>query len=216
MPIKQVMCCQCNSLVNKAQTYSIGKDQRACAKHEGVTAKKDELEAARLQKIQKDTAKGKPKKFDAPPKGAPVSAPKGSAWATDPSIPMCWLCANKGLRQQEFFMKLLVEREKARLIHGEINPFDPNHPGNKINIGRCIFLVPLDKCNQARPFLREDFEPILQMAKCIAICGPCCGTLKIDPLPKPEYKDLVQFSMLGTIMQPVIEKIAKAEMAKAN
>lgn len=207
MPIKQVMCCKCSNLVNKAQTYSIGKDQRACKTHEGVVEKKCELEVAKIQQRKVETHKHVLR-----------DERKGNGgWAGDPMKPRCWVCMNEGLRQEEFFTRILIEREKAAQIYGPFSPFDPEHPGNKIKIGRCIFILMADKCTNAMKYVREDFAMLVQMGGgVIAICGQCCGTFKIDPLPKMDPKDLTKWMVIGELVKPVIQKMANAEMAKVN
>lgn len=209
MPIKQVTCCKCDTLVNKAQTYSIGKDQRACKTHEGVVEAKGEMELQRFKKTQAEIAKLKRRNDNVTKSGHPD-------WSGDPSTPKCWLCMNTGLRQQEFFLRLMVEREKATAIHGEFSPFDANHPGNKIQLGRCIFVLVKEKCTEALKFIREDFAMLVQMSGVVSICGQCCGTFKIDPLPKMDPKDLTKWMVIGELVKPVIKKIANTEMAKAN
>lgn len=202
MPIKQVTCSICNTLVNKAVTYSVGKDQRACKTHEGVIEKRGELELARFQKTQ--AAIKAQKRVDARVDRVPSPPPS--------FVPKCWVCMNEGLRSDDFFTRVLIEREKMRLIHGDFNPFDMTHPGNQIKIGRCLFVLAKDKAAPAFKYLREEFESLVQMSGVLMVCGQCCGTLKIDPMPKPEYKDLVKFSMLYELVQPVIEDIAHKEL----
>ena len=113
-------------------------------------------------------------------------------------------------------MRVMIEREKAAAIYGPVNPFDANHPGNKLNIGRCIFVLTKEKCADALKYVREDFSMLVEMSGVVAICGQCCGTCKIDPLPKMDPKDLTKWMVIGELVKPVIKEIANAEMAKVN
>ena len=208
MPIKQTTCSICNALVNKAVTYHVGDGKRACKTHEGVTTKRDELEQSRSQKLHEELIKAK-RRFEK------------TKYYEDPSLklqraltPRCWLCMNEGLRQDDFFMRLIIEREKAAKLYGAFSPFDANHPGNKINIGRCIFILSKDMCSNIMSFIREDFVAVVQMANAVAVCGPCCGTFKINPLPEVKSDDLVKSVMLYDMIKPTIQKIADTELAK--
>lgn len=208
MPIKQVMCKICNTIVNKAVTYSVGKDERACKKHEGVVEKRGELELARFQKTQA-TIKAYKRKQERMSDGG------SSTWAPPSLTPKCWLCMNEGLRSDEFFTRVLIEREKMKLLHGDFNPFDMTHPGNQIKVGRCIFVISKDKVTpEVMKFVCEDFESLVQMSGVLAICGQCCGHLKVNPIPTPKYKDLVQYTMLYEVVKPVVQAIAHEELNK--
>jgi len=211
MPIKQVVCSICKETVNKAQTYHVGGTDRACKKHEGVTEKKDQLAKEKIEKA-KQTLLDEKRRLD---------HFYGSIHRDEQPMkfgPKCWICMNEGLRQDEFFTRVLIEREKAdKVFGGPINPFDSNHPGNKLNIGRCIFVLEKEKCANALKYIREDFEMLVQMTNIVAICGPCCGTLKINPLREVGYEELVNFAAAYEVfVKPVISEIAGAELARDN
>jgi hypothetical protein len=204
MPIKQVTCSVCNTLVNKAQTYSTGKDQRACKSHPGVTEKKGELEAQRFQKAQAAITNMRRRNENFAKSGHPD-------WSGDSMTPKCWLCMNKGLRSDEFYTRVLIEREKAVMIHGAEKAFN-----FKLNLGRCIFVLAKEKCSDAMKFIREDFSMLVQMSGVVAICAQCCRTCNIEPIPKMEFEDLLTWSLVAEMVRPAIQKIAVAEMAKVN
>lgn len=209
MPIKQVTCSICKAVVNKAQTYHVGKGERACKTHEGVVEKKDEQAEILRKKAEMETQKQIHKQSSSwgPQRDGHVEA--GGI--------KCWVCMNPGLRQDEFFTRVLIEREKAAMIYGLVNPFDMNHPANKLNIGRCIFVLAKEKCEPALKYIREDMQVVVQFGGAIAICAQCCGTFKIDALPKVEYDQLVNGMVLyEAFVKPVVQAIAGSEMSKAN
>lgn len=203
MPFKQVTCCKCNNLVNKAATYSIGKDQRACKTHEGVVERKGELEVAKIQQRQREVQK----------LNARVERKVNGGWSGDPSIPRCWVCMNQGLRAEEFFERVLIEREKFAQQNPSASIMELLAAPAKANIGRCIFVLTKDKCEAAMKFVREDFAQLVTFGGCLAICGPCCGTFKIEPLRQPTPEQLRDAMVVATIVQPAIEEAAKAELA---
>ena len=49
MPIKRTVCSICKTEVNKAQTYHVGGDQRACKIHQGVVKGGDALKASDIK-----------------------------------------------------------------------------------------------------------------------------------------------------------------------
>jgi hypothetical protein len=205
MPIKQVVCSICNQMVNKAATYHVGGTDRACKVHEGVVEKKAALEAKKaddqarsIQKLERRME---------PVWSAPSEAMK----------PKCWVCMNIGMRQQEFFMRILIEMEKQHKIHGgPVNPFSEEH---RIRLKeRCIFVLSAETCKNALPYIREDFRMLVDMGGgFLAICGDCCSVLKIEAL-RPVSLD--QLSTAGAIfevfMKPVVQEIAAKELARDN
>lgn len=190
-------------MVNKAQTYHVGGSSRACKSHEGVIHKKDIL-----QEQQRNQAERKRRRdIDHPPRNG------GWSGAFDLK---CWVCMNPGIRQEEYFTKILIEMEKQKKIHGKlVNPLDPK---NAIRLAdRCIFILSQDKVESAMKFVREDFQQLVQLSRALAICGPCCRVCHIDPLPPVNFDDLVRGSvMYSAFLEPVLEAVAGAELARDN
>lgn len=206
MPIKQVTCCKCNTLVNKAVTYSIGKDQRACKTHEGVVEKRGELEVLRFQKTQEAIRQQQRNERSEMRRSQPQPPPSFG--------PKCWVCMNGGLRQDDFFARVLIEQEKFKLTNPNANVLEMLAVRPK---ERCIFVLAKTKCTDALKYVREEFLQLVDMAGgVLAICGPCCGTFKIQPLVSPTPEQLKVAMEVGLIVKPVIEGIAKAELAKAE
>jgi len=203
MPIKQVVCSICKQTVNKAVTYHVGGEDRACKTHEGVIEKKAALDVKKAvdqaKSIQKLERRMEPK------------------WSSDPMQPKCWVCMNTGLRQQEFFMRILIEMQKQEKIHqGRVNPFAPEH---QIRLKqRCIFVLRAETCKNALPYIREDFRMLVDMGGgFLAICGHCCGTLKIEALRPVTWDELTTgMAMFEVFMKPVVKEIAAKEMARDN
>lgn len=203
MSIKQVTCKVCQKTVNKAQTYHTGNGDRACKNHEGVVEKRDQLQADLAKKAE--DAK-KPKRLNLEP-----------MWNSNPAIPKCWVCMNEGIRQDAFFQRVLIEREKAAKIYGVVNPFDTAHPGNQLNIGRCIFVLTKSKAEPILKFVREDFQMLIDMSGAVAVCGPCCHNFKIDPFPKVDLDQLTTMAAIYEVVaKPVVQAVAVKEMTENN
>jgi hypothetical protein len=204
MPIKQVVCSVCKQTVNKALTYHVGGTDRACKSHEGVMEKKAALDVKKAvdqaKSIQKLNRRLEPRWSE------PSEAMK----------PKCWVCMNTGLRQQEFFMRILIEMQKLEIIHqGWVNPFAPEH---QIRLKeRCIFVLSAETCKAAIPYIREDFRMMIGMAGFLAICGPCCGTLNIEALRPVKLEELVSATNIFQVfMKPIVKEIAAKELARDN
>lgn len=203
MPIKQVVCSICKETVNKAVTYHVGGQDRACKKHEGVVEKKAALDVKKAddqaRSIQKLNRRLEPK------------------WSTDPMKPKCWVCMNTGLQQQDFFLRILIEMQKQEKIHrGPVNPFAPEH---RIRLKeRCIFVLNAKTCENALPYIREDFRMLVDMGGgYLAICGDCCAVLKIQALRPVTWDELTtSMAMFEVFMKPVVKEIAAKELARDN
>jgi hypothetical protein len=206
MPIKQVTCSVCGSVVNKAITYSLGKDQRACKVHEGVLDKKDALQREQQSKLQR--AKSPPPRLFERYNKAPAPPPSSMK-------PKCWVCMNEGLGQQEFFFKVLVEIQKNEKIRGgPVNPFSKE---GQISLReRCIFVLDKLKCEPALKYLREDLRILADMSGVVSICGPCCGTFKVQALPEVSQEQLITGVAVAGILKPALSEIAGRELARDN
>ena len=205
MPIKQVVCSICKQTVNKAQTYHVGGENRACKTHEGVIEKKDSIQAAKKENAVREQRRDERR----------AEFQENGGWSGDYG-PKCWICMNPGLKQQEFFLKVVVEMEKQKKIHGIFNPLDPKYA---IRIAeRCIFVVPEEKAAPAVKYIRDDFKSLIKMAGgFVAICGPCCRVMKIDPLPPTNFDQIAAGAVLYTaFLEPVLSGIAGRELARDN
>ncbi|MBI2024722.1 MAG: hypothetical protein HYT03_01340 [Candidatus Harrisonbacteria bacterium] len=208
MPIKQVACAYCNQQVNKAQTYHIGGGRRACRTHEGVLQKKDQLEQSQKARIQQGIERLNRKKE----RGFAPLPPQ-----TNPTKPNCWVCGVNGLRQDEFFLRLLMDREKARKIYGYVNPLDLSHPANHPIKEPCIFVVPKEKCADVIGHLPWYLRELPEMSGVVAICGLCAYKHKVDALPEIDADQLMKFSVIyETFFKPMLQKAASRELTRDN
>lgn len=203
MPIKQVICSICKETVNKAATFHVGGTDRACKKHEGVADKKAQLDVKKAGDQAKSVQK--------------LNRRLEPQWSADPMKPKCWVCMNTGLRQQDFFMRILIEMQKQEIIHGgPVNPFAPEH---RIGLKeRCIFVLSAETCKNALPYIRDDFRMLVDMGGgFLAICGDCCGTLKIEALRPVSLEQLTMgTAMFEVFMKPVLKEIAVKELVRDN
>jgi hypothetical protein len=65
-------------------------------------------------------------------------------------------------------------------------------------------------------FVREDCRQIVDMAGIVSVCGPCCGTLKIEAMPEVKWDDLSTGMVLSEMIKPVLSEIAGRELAMDN
>lgn len=207
MPIKQVVCSICKQTVNKAVTYHVGGNDRACKSHEGVIEKKEKLQENLEKKLlsQIDGMKRREENF----------RKSGNPNWSGNFGPKCWVCMNPGIRQDEFYTRLLIEMAKYEKVHGTPwLPFAPNAP--RLVKDRCIFVLERERAEPAMKYIRDDFKVLTQMGGgIVAVCADCCHTLKIDPFPKIEAS-LEDLAVLGMVMKPVFDQAAGAELARDN
>ena len=210
MGIKRIICSICKTEVNKAQTYHVGNGERACKSHEGVTEKKETLQKNEAQKLQRSMQQEQHRQQEHPNKDRMEDF--------TPGMIRCAVCRNEGMRSDQFFTRVLIERSKAEQIYGVFNPFDPKHPGNQVKIAeRCVFVLEKSKLQPIINRIRGDFKQILDLVGAVGVCGPCCKAGGIDPLPKVEFDELTRFAAVSEIVvKPVVDAIAKQEMSKGN
>jgi len=204
MPIKQCACSICGQTVNKAQTYFIGDGKRACKSHEGVIEKRDALEARKLESSRRVKERIESWKI------------RDKRLGENFAKPHCWLCGLAGLRQDEFFTRILIEMEKAQKIYGIVNPLDMSHPANKgLAKEPCIFIVAKEKAAHVVRSMRPDLRMLPDMTGVFAICGACAQKNNIEVLPKPDFDDLVKMGVVYDLfMKPAIQQIANREMIR--
>lgn len=207
MPIKQVVCSVCKQTVNKAVTYHVGGTDRACKSHEGVIQKKESIQAEKAKKVLEDLQKHEHR----------LHSMRGESWSQDPLMPKCWVCMNTGLRSQEFFMRYLVEVEKQSKITGQtLIPLPGWDNGVRLK-ERCIFTLTKEAGAAAMKYVRDDFRVLVDMSGLIAICGDCCRLNKIDPMPKIDWKQLMDFMPISElVIRPAIEAQAVRELGRDN
>ncbi len=204
MAIKQVTCSICKATINKARTYHVGDGQRACKAHDGVQEKKAALETHKQDKASTEHQRDRHR----------YSTPARGAWSGDHGL-KCWVCMNPGIRQDEYAMKVLIEMEKIKKIHGIVNPLDPKY---RVRLAeRCIFVISSDKVEPAMKYIRDDFKDIVALGNHAAICGPCCHLVNIDPTPPLSMDQLVRSSfMYVAFMEPVLSAEAGRQLARDN
>jgi len=202
VPIKQVVCAVCGQTVNKAQTYFTGKG-RACKSHEGIKEKRDELQKAALAKTER-AREALVRKFQRP-EPLPMDMK-----------PHCWICLTPGLRQQEFFLRVLVAMQKIELTNGgPVNPFTLKEP---LVSEMCIFVVAKEKCPPAAlSKIHRDLRGMVDMFGFAALCGRCGTEHGIELLPKVEWEQLASAGAAYEVfVKPVIKKIAVQEVTRDN
>lgn len=211
MPIKQVTCCICNEVVNKAQTLSVGEGKRACRSH-SETATQSQAEQQKL----KDEAN---KRAEALEKAR--NAWRNKSDQSDEVVlqPKCFVCRKPGLRQDEYFFEMLKCGERFELVHGRphnvLDPQEMTKMYEPLAGKRCLWIIPFDP-NLKLHYNAKQAAQILGFA---AICAACCESQNIE-LSSPT-KDL-NFDQLMTIsavyescVKPVIKEMVSQEAKDA-
>jgi len=197
MPFKQVTCSICNKTVNKAQTYFIGNDKRACKEHEGVIAKKESFDASKQRKtiFQQNRQK--------------ANADYQAHYYENIFKPKCFVCCVTGIRSQEYYLKVVVNMKKNEMVGTD--PFKDIAPKEPP-----IHIMTKEKCKDILHLVRDIFRPVVDMTNVVALCGRCCMTLKIDPIDVPPKKMFEIGNILRVAMEPIIKQIASQELIRDN
>lgn len=210
MSPKTVTCVICNETVTKAQTLQI-KEGRACRKHEGVEdfskqqqqSQKDEL----LKSIEKRQEKYKPKQYE--PKVDLVLKPT------------CFRCGSEGINVQDFYFQCAVAMEKIKLSGTDINFFElPSQIKQHIpkEFQNPIIMIDITNKPEVIEKIKYKFREICSLARFVALCPKCMKDLKLEQSYREQVEkrrpklDLQTMHLIGTMMQPELEKIAKEQL----
>ena len=192
-------------MVNKAQTYFVGGDKRACKSHEGVVEKKEQIAATKVAVVEREKEK------------RVFRTERDERLSGNMNKPHYWFCGVSGLRQDEFFTRVLVEMEKSKILYGPVNPFDASHPANQ-NLGGkepCIFIISKDKCPDLRHFLRPDLRDLPYFSGVYSLCAACAKKHNVDVMPKVEFEQLIKMSGLyEVVMKPAVVHQAIQELKR--
>lgn len=155
--MNEVTCSICSQSVSKRQTLSVGDGKRACRSHQEAQAASKQLVAGQTKKSQQDH---KPQR--------------------DQSIEIelqCFICREAGIRQDEFFVRLLIDMEKHKLLTGqEANLLDPTvllkvSPSLK---GKKVLWYVLWEGKNRRVKLPFQAYQVAEMVGSILACTKCC------------------------------------------
>ena len=133
MPVPRVICSVCGQEVNKAQTLHIGGGKRACRSHDG-TLDASKRECDRI-------ARQKQAEADKITKAKEANRHEREAFTLEPH---CSICGKVGIRQEEWYTRLLIEMKKHEIIYGApINPFtgDMKKVAGALANVTCLFYV---------------------------------------------------------------------------
>lgn len=207
---KTIICSICGNEVTKRSTYAIGDGKRACRHHEGVDEQAQRAQAD--LKVQQQAIADKWK--------------KKRTWrsselpAFDPS-PKCFCCKTPGMRQQEFFLQMLVAGERYEMETGQpLNPFDPE--ANKKAYSHlkgtvCLWYVAYDPDKMRLPYHSRMAAQIIGVT---LLCQKCCDKFGIDPNPVKPDTGLEDLAKIGAVYEvlfrPTVREIAKEQLERAN
>jgi hypothetical protein len=220
MPIPKVICSICGEEVNKAQTLHIGGGKRACKSHEGtLEASRAELEKARQKKqTEAEAAKKKKEKKEA------VEAPPDFQ-------PECMICRCKGLRQEDWYTRLIIEMKKHEITHGNpIHMFSPDIQKINALVGvSCLYYVIWRGSNTKIKIPYRTYQAVLTQQSLgfdepvLLICQDCVLKKKFTTYAQERMVELMENDLflqavagLSKIMSPEFKKIAIREIAESN
>jgi hypothetical protein len=211
MPPKEVRCEICDQTVLKSKTLAY-KNGRACRDHDGVQEFSNDLRLQGKQKledsIKREEDKHKPrdyKKEDLDMKGT------------------CWRCGCEGIDYAKFCFERMAALEKMNILGKEWDFF--NLPNKIFENMPEKSRTPLLVLNiQERPDviekLKYKFRIVSHLAKMVQVCPSCLKDMKLE---EEWYKIVKQFAekisveksfLLGSLFQPVIQKIAEQRIAE--
>jgi hypothetical protein len=202
-----MICSICGEEVSKRQSYALKDGTRACKKHDLI----DKLPKPVYPKVkEKETDRHK------------------KPWERVFTMrPCCFHCDKTGIMKQEWAYRNMIEMQKFEQRHGQVcNIFSEeyneiikairDHFGfldyEEIAILERVFIGNMEpwKINQ---LIGYSHQPVVQMTGGLAIlCDKCLTEFDLTPkLPDLTMKDLL---LLGTLVKPYIDGIAKEELEK--
>ncbi|MFA5766503.1 MAG: hypothetical protein WC919_01080 [Candidatus Paceibacterota bacterium] len=221
MPIPRVICCVCGQEVNKSQTLYVGDGKRACRSHEG-TAEASKRECERI--VQKKHAEME--------KAVKREEAKHKEAESHGLEPHCLICDKKGMRQDEWYMRLMVEIKKHEIVHGKcISPFAADIQkiaGALANIA-CLFYV-IWHGENTKVRVPYDVWQFIQTQKAIGIeepvllvCNDCMVATKFIGLTAERTAEIIKndaaadiAGLLYSIISDKATKTAVDEISTSN
>jgi len=212
-------CAICGKDVSKRQSYYIGTDDdgnplRACKTHPEAQEYQQKVAKEQQQRLQqlKET---KTRRLQSSP--------------IHPEQLRCWCCGQIGKHEREFYMRLLVNMQKAEILGKKIDLFNPaNDPAAMATCNELEGYVPLRVVDiskletwQLRQLVPlEDMRMAANATGFALLCIPCIEkydlTIKVDKPKLPPEEQLKNWAVLGAAMKPVIRQQALAEITTSN
>lgn len=214
-----VICSICGKEISKRQSLSIGDGKRACREHQETQQAAHQLAAEeKAAKVREQAEKQKAKRVH-------------QEQAHESLKPRCWICQKEGLRQDEFYLRWLIETTKYELRTGQTSfIFDPEEMRKAVGAlqgERCLFFVQWNEKNKNIRVPYRTYQ-MIQMSEQIfgtgtlLVCGECCQekgfvTVTDERSKNLEFDDLTRAAAAYEVFaKPVVEAIAKTELEAAN
>ena len=217
---KQVKCSVCGEMVNKAQTLHVGEGKRACRKHSTT--------ATTSQAILSEEAKKKEAEVK-------ELEEKRKSWRREETpavmLPSCWICRKKGLRQDVWYSRLLIEHAKYELVEG--------HPPNPFNTAEamvaagplvgvpCLMYVEWKGKNKRVQVPYQAYQSIMLQGDLMGeaavptllVCTDCCRekgfqTKSEEHAEKLTAEQLKNWMVVAELARPDLQKMAMLELGK--
>lgn len=200
----EVTCSICGKTVHKRKTLHIGDGKRACREHEGVQEMAAEQHAkivaqhqATTQRLEKKQQR-RDRQYDLSPR--------------------CGVCDNKGLPEEQFYSRLLVENEKYTLKTGKtpnlFNPQEAQEAKGSLKGVRCLLRVGLADIKKKSVRLTPDAWQVAQLLHMSFVCADCMAEKGIErQQPKIEWDQLKNMTILyETFIRPKMKEQAQKEL----
>ena len=199
-----MICSICGEEVSKRQSYALEDGTRACKKHD-LTGKLPKPKPVYQNAEKKKKEKPLEKIFS--------------------MRACCFHCNQTGVMKQDWAYRNLIEMQKFEQRHGQpCNIFTEeynevikairDHYGfldyEEIAILNKIYVGDLEKW-KINQLIDYSHQPVVEMTGGLAIlCSKCLAEFDMTPkLPELNMKELM---LLGSLVKPYIDKIAKEEM----
>lgn len=218
MPAKTVVCDICKQEVSKRSTLSIGDGKRACRHHEHTQQVSEEIALQEKQKKEGERRKIEEKrqrhKFEK------------EAWQ-DIKKPRCLICLQEGIRQKEYYLTLLKEMQKFKLVRGkEPNLFDEMDVRKITQVfdGKpCLYFVSWEGEN-ANVKIPYDAWQIASIIGSFFCCGKCLREKGLKSYSDQQTESFFEkhgveagfekMTKLSIILEPVFENAARREITE--
>jgi hypothetical protein len=217
---KKLVCSICGEEVTKRQSYSMGDGTRACKKHQEAQDK------AQMLKCDLDKKKAKVKSAYEERR---EYMKREREVMREPFKVRCFMCHREGVRQDEFFTRMMIEKAKYKEIHGKSpNPFLPTEMGEALQAlkgTRVLWFVSWEGEN-TKIKVSYDLYQMLQIMPTMLLCEECTRKKgfktmfeqRMDKIPPESF--LEELFELGVkfefFVEPIIDAIAIQEIAESR
>ena len=231
---KEFICKICGETVSKRKSY-VYEDGRACKKHQEALEANKQAEEKKKRDFEKTKNRNSFQEMRRRDmgrfglqEGTDLTMKKLEKYSPEnPYHPKCWTCGIKGMVEQDYAARMLIEMQKQEIRNeNPITDKKQNFLEDLIEVQQkarkglpaILILVKVTEENRERILKRTKFamRQGIDLVGYTCVCKKCAKELKIENPDPLENVNLDQLMKVGAaydiLMKPEVKKIAQKEI----